>query len=395
MPDDLDLSGGFDLHLRTRLVGGHGALQQLGEWVRELGGRRVLVVTDPGLVAAGHAGQARALIEESGADVSTFDAVHHDPTTEHVDACLDALREVRPDLLVAVGGGSSIDTAKGANFLYTNGGAMEDYWGVGKASKPMLPLIAVPTTAGTGSEVQSFALIERAADHQKMACGDSKAAPVLAILDPDLTRTQPPFVAACTGLDALTHAVEASVTRKRNAVSDLFAGEAFRLAQRHLPRVLAQRDDAEARAAMLRAAAFAGIAIEHSMLGAAHSMANPLTARFELAHGQAVSMMLPHVVRYNAADPGARAVYERLARSTGLCTNGAPEGQCAALLAAEIERLLDLCGMPGSLAEFGVSEDALPELSAQAARQWTAGFNPRKVGEDDFRYLYRSALEAR
>ena len=167
---------------------------------------------------------------------------------------------------------------------------MGDYWGSGKAAQRMLPLIAVPTTAGTGSEVQSCALIERSSDHPRMACGDPKAAPRDAVLDPDLTASMPRQVAAFTGLDALTHAVEAAVTKESNAVSSLFAGEAFRLGVSALPGVLAGDADVAVRADMLLAATFAGLAIESSMLGAAHSMANPLTARYHLHHGQTVGV---------------------------------------------------------------------------------------------------------
>ena len=187
-----------------------------------------------------------------------------------MDECLEVARAVRPDLIVGLGGGSSMDTAKGCNFILTNGGRMQDYWGVGKATKPMLPLIAVPTTAGTGSECQSFALIADEETHQKMACGDPKAAPRVAILDPLLTVTQPRRVAACTGIDAIAHAMETAVTKKRNELSWLYSREAFRLTAGNLDRVLQQPANLEARAAMQLGAAFAGTAIENSMLGAAH-----------------------------------------------------------------------------------------------------------------------------
>src|SRR5207244_6805633 len=191
------------------------------------------------------------------------------------------------------------DTAKGANFLLTNGGEMKDYWGVGKATREMLPLIAIPTTAGTGSECQSFALISDEQTHQKMACGDPKAAAKVAILDPLLTISQPPSVTSCTGIDALAHAVETAVTKKRTPLSALYSHEAFRLCMGGLERVLRDPQDIEARAMMQLGAAFAGTAIENSMLGAAHAAANPLTARYGVVHGQAVGLMLPAIVAFN------------------------------------------------------------------------------------------------
>ena len=222
-----------------------------------------------------------AACDAAGVNVTIFDEVKENPTTREVDQCLEVARAVRPQLIIGLGGGSSMDTAKGCNFVLTNGGRMQDYWGVGKATKPMLPLIAVPTTAGTGSECQSFALIADEKTHQKMACGDPKAAPRVAILDPLLTVTQPRQVAACTGIDAIAHAVETAVTKKRNELSWLYSREAFRLMTANFDCVFEQPDNLEARAAMQLGAAYAGTAIENSMLGAAHSAANPLTARFE------------------------------------------------------------------------------------------------------------------
>ncbi len=219
----------FDFQPRTRIVFGGGAIDRLGELVREYGGTRVLIATDPGIVAAGHADRAEASLDAAGLCVARFDGVSENPTTEVVDECVAVAREQKIDFLVGLGGGSSMDTAKGCNFLLTNGGRMEDYWGVGKAARPMLPMIAVPTTAGTGSECQSFALITHPQTHAKMACGDPKAAARAAILDPELTLTQPAAVAAATGMDALSHALETAVTRRRNPISEMLSREAFRL----------------------------------------------------------------------------------------------------------------------------------------------------------------------
>jgi alcohol dehydrogenase len=206
---------GFDFQPRTRVIFGTGAINRIGEVASALG-THAFLVTDPGIVAVGHLDRARRALNASSVNVTIFDAVKENPTTREVDQCVEAARAVRPQLIIGLGGGSSMDTAKGCNFLLTNGGRMQDYWGVGKANKPMLPLIAVPTTAGTGSECQSFALIADEKTHQKMACGDPKAAPSVAILDPLLTLTQPRSVAACTGIDAIAHAVETAVTKRRN-----------------------------------------------------------------------------------------------------------------------------------------------------------------------------------
>ncbi|MDB6056617.1 MAG: alcohol dehydrogenase [Verrucomicrobiales bacterium] len=261
---------------------------------------------------------------------------------------------------------------------------MQDYWGLEKATKPMLPFIAIPTTAGTGSECQSVALIADEKTHAKMACGDHKAAARVAILDPALTLSQPARVTACTGIDALSHAVESAVTRKRTPLSLAFSREAFRLCADSLPKIFRNPKDLEARANMLLGAAFAGIAIENSMLGAAHSAANPLTAHFNIIHGQAVGMMLPSIVQFNSADAQAREIYQQLKL---------PDG--ASSLQNWLNGLLDQAGMPNSLADCGVEQSAIPMMATEAAKQWTAGFNPRAIGEGDFVKLYEQVFTSR
>ena len=380
-----------DFAARPRLVAGAGCLARLGELAREIGATRALLVTDQGIVAAGHAARVRQALEGAGLAVVVYDQVHENPTTADVDACLAVARAGNVDLIVGLGGGSSLDTAKGCNFLLTNGGQMRDYWHTHAAAKPLLPLIAVPTTAGTGSECQSYALIADEATHQKMACGDSKAMARIALLDPTLTITQPRRVTACTGLDAIGHAVETFVTTKRNPVSHLFAREAFALLNANFPVVLDRPDDLAARGAMQLGAAYAGLAIENSMLGAAHACANPLTAQFGVIHGQAVATMLPIVVRYNAADPVAAALYAELAVHAGLCAPGNVDAAVSSL-ARRLDDVLKLAGLPKDLATSGVTAAAIEALADNAATQWTGTFNPRSVKAPEFRELYRLAL---
>ncbi len=382
----------FDITPRTRIVFGNGAVNQLGALLESMSCRRILLVTDPGIEAAGHAGRVHRILRQDGREAAVFAGVRENPDTECVDDCLAVARDFAPDVIVGLGGGSSMDTAKGCNFLLTNGGRMRDYWGVGKASKPMLRFLAIPTTAGTGSECQSAALIADADTHQKMACLDPKAAATVAILDPELTVSQPAGVTACTGIDAVAHAVETAVTSKRNPISLMYSREAFRLLVPSLPEVLANPADLEARGRMLLGAAFAGTAIEHSMLGAAHSAANPLTAHHGVIHGVAVGLMLPHVVRFNAADPEARAVYAEL--GTGPRPgeqDDSPEGRVESLI-LRLQRLLDAAGIPRSLSNLGVAPAQVPGLAREAGQQWTAQFNPVPVGAPDFERLYLAAL---
>lgn len=382
---------------------GEGTLDRLGDLARQLGGERALLVTDPGLERAGHVARARAALEADGFQVAVFDGVEENPTTTHVDRGVEAAKSHRPDLLVGLGGGSSMDCAKGINFLYTNGGKMEDYWGDGKANRPMLPSIGIPTTAGTGSEGQRFALISRAEDHAKMACGDKKARFRTVVLDPQLISSMPRDVAAVTGMDALSHALESFVTRRRNPISQLFAREAWRLLEQSFEAFLNDPEEPEARARMLLGAHLGGAAIETSMLGAAHSSANPLTAHYGITHGIAVGLMLPHVIRYNGVRGGVRGeearaedlvedlvddLYGDLNHAAQL--NGQAPSQ-AERLGTRVAELRAAADLPAHLAECGVEQSSLATMADEAAAQWTAQFNPRPVARDDFERLYQAA----
>jgi alcohol dehydrogenase len=378
----------FDFHAPTRVVFGAGALGRLGELARELGDTRVLLVTDPGLEEAGHPQRAMASLQEAGLEVFLFDGVEENPSDRHVEAGVAFARPLDIDLIVSVGGGSSMDCAKGINFLLTNGGRMADYKGFGKAARPMLPSIGVPTTAGTGSEAQSYALIADEKSHMKMACGDRKAAFHVAILDPEVTISQPPRVTAVTGIDALSHAVESYVTARRNHVSQMFAREAWQLLEANFEKVLREPNNVEARGGMQLGAFLAGTAIENSMLGAAHAGANPLTAHYGITHGLAVGILLPHVVRFNAAAVGP--LYGELTEQADL-RNGDP-GLAGEVLAGRLADLMHAAGLPTRLKDCGVSRGILPVLADEAAQQWTARFNPRPVTDADLLRLYEAAF---
>ena len=362
---------------KVRVVFGSGRLKQLGAITADEGASRVLLVTEPGIVRAGHADRAKSILREAGLEVTVFSGVEENPTTEHVAAGVSVARELGIDFLVGLGGGSAMDCAKGINFILTNGGRMQDYWGIGKAPRPMLPLIAVPTTAGTGSEAQSFALITDPVTHQKMACGDEKALPRVAILDPELTATMPRKVAAATGIDAVAHAVETAGTKKRTAISREISRWAWQHLEPWYEESIRDPGNAEAREPMLLGAHLAGVAIEKSMLGAAHACANPLTAVYGVVHGVAVGLMLPHVVRFNAA--AGENPYAELNAD-------------AEALARRIEAMLDAVGLPRRLDQCAVPEGGLTELAALAATQWTATFNPRPVDAAALLSIYRAAF---
>lgn len=389
MSPPADAGKSCEFRAPTRLVVGPGTLGRLGEMARDLGATRALLVSDPGVVRAGHTAAGMSALEAVRVACTLFDRFGENPTTEHVKAGVAVAREVQPDLIVAIGGGSSLDCAKGINFLHSFGGRMQDYRGRDKTPAdrgPMLPAIAVPTTAGTGSETQSFALITDASTHVKMACGDTRAAFRVAILDVNLTLTQPAHVAALTAIDAVSHAIESHVCRAATPVSQIFSRAAWQLLAGHVPRVFVDPADREARAAVQLGAAWAGLAIEHSMLGAAHACANPLTADHGVVHGQAVGLMLPHVVRFNAET--CPVGYAELAQDIDPTIAATAAGPW---LADWLTSLITAGGLATTLAALHISAPDVPRLAAAAALQWTADFNPRPVTPDDLALLYEAA----
>src|ERR1041385_4950407 len=364
----------FDFQPRTSVIFGAGAINELGKLAVELEFRRMLLVADPGRVASGHVDQALRALHAVGIEAVRFHDFEANPDTRMIEAGTQFVASQNIDSLIGLGGGSSLDCAKGINFLLTNGGHMADYRGYGNAKKPMLPMIAIPTTAGTGSEAQSYALISDAETHVKMACGDPKAAFRVALIDPALTVSQPRSITATAGFDAIAHAVETYVTTKRTPITEIFSREAWQLLERNYERVLTEPDNLEARGAMQLGAYYAGVAIENSMLGATHACANPLTARYGTAHGEAIAMLLPTVVRWNERFAFNDYFWLLSWSSVAGQSNGVTATEA---LARRLEELAAAGGLRTNLRAEGVQETELPELAAEAAEQWTGTFNPR------------------
>ena len=377
----------FEFRLPTRLVFGSGTIDRIGTLARELGFSRSLLVSDRGLEEAGHVDHALRLLRDAGVEVEVFDEFEVNPDAAMVERGVRFARAWRPDSVIGLGGGSSLDCAKGLNLLLTNGGAMADYRGYGHAHTPLLPMIAVPTTAGTGSEAQSYAVIADADTHMKMACGDPKLAFRTAILDPELTLSQPAAVTAAGGYDAIAHAVETAVTTRRTAISTLFSREAFHLLNGNYERVLHHPNDLAARSAMQLGAFYAGVAIEQSMLGAAHACANPLTARYDITHGVALAILLPHVVRWNAQAGGD--LYGDLVARAPRASRANGAGDSLATRLAEMGRS---GGFPADLRTAGVPVRDLSDLAEAAGRQWTGTFNPRPFGAREALEVYQCAF---
>ena len=370
-----------------KIIYGNGVINRAGEVAKECGSN-LLLVTDSGLSSAGHPQKLKEIFEQSNLNVTLFDKSIENPTESSVQSCVQVASEAHVDLIVGLGGGSSMDTAKGCNFILSNGGRMSDYWGIGKASQPMLPFIAIPTTAGTGSECQSFALISEDQTNKKMACGDKKALPKITILDPELTLSLPSSVTACTGVDALAHSLESLVTTKRNPSSNRHAQLAFDLIHKNLPLVFENPQDLKSRGAVLLGASHAGAAIERSMLGAAHSMANPLTASRGVIHGIAVGMVLPEVMKFNAEQEETNRIYAEVARKSGLAGPNSPDSEATRNLIARVCEILKLANISSSLEDYGFVPSEINSLADAAQEQWTASFNPRSINSSDFKNLY-------
>lgn len=363
----------IDFQLRTRVAFGAGAFGKLGQFAKELGFRRTLLVSDEGVRKAGYVDTAVSLLNQQGIDAFCFHDFDANPDSRMVDTGREFARPHHIDSIIGLGGGSSMDCAKGINFLLTNGGTMKGYWGWGKAEKPMLPMIGVPTTAGTGSEAQTYALISDAETHVKMACGDPKAAFRIALLDPVLAVTAPASVRATAGYDAISHAVETWVTAKRNAISLSFSMQSWRLLNGAMERVMTAPDDVDAMGDMLLGSHLAGMAIEQSMLGATHACANPLTARYGTVHGVAIALLLRHVVAWNT--PVVNGAYADLH----------PD------LPSRLQHLAACAGLPLRLRDAGVAQEDLTQLAEAASHQWTGRFNPRPFDSNAAKEIYECA----
>lgn len=384
------LTTGFDFAGQPRIVFGPGSAARLAEFAAGQNATRVLVVSDPGVISCGHADPLTGLLRDGGMAVAIFGEVRENPTRKDVESCVELARAHRPDLIVAIGGGSTMDVAKACNMVCAEGPEVMDRRGLRPSAAPHLPMIAIPTTAGTGSECQAYAVISDDAG-VKGSFATSRALPRVVLLDPTLTTTQPRAVTANSGFDAIVHAVEVTVTTSASILSSMLAAEAFTLLIANLPVALDHPDDLDARSGMQLGAALAGLGIAYSMLGAAHAAGNSLMARMHMSHGESVALMLPAVIRFNAADEVARARYGTLAARAGLTGGNDP----VAALLARIHELWLLTGHPGDLSGYGIRQSDIDGLAEAAAEQWTAKFNPRPADARAMRAIFADALTAK
>jgi len=381
---------GFEFNTVGRIVSGAGSALALAGELRQLGVSRPMLVTDPGLVAIGLVQPVIAALEQEGLSPLLFDQVREDPPEDTVLAAADAARNAGVDGLFAVGGGSSMDVAKVVAVLLGGDQPLAELYGVGMVSGSRLPLVLVPTTAGTGSEVTPVAVITTG-ETTKAGVSSPVLLPDVAVLDADLTLGLPPAVTAMTGVDAMVHAIEAYTSRhKKNPLSDMLALQALHLLARNIRRAVRQGDDRAARERMLLGACLAGQAFANAPVAAVHALAYPLGGHYHIPHGLSNSLVLPSVLEFNA--PEAQELYAELAEVVcGEAVPGSDEAKTAALVAA-LRQLIDDVQLPATLRAAQVREADLETLAQDAMlQQRLLVNNPREVAYEDALGIYRAA----
>ncbi len=371
------------------IITGLGATKELGSLSKSLG-PKAFIVTDENVEKLGLLEDVKKSLEHARVSYTIYNQVNTEPTNEHVEEGRKAFQDSQADFLIAVGGGSPIDAAKAISILYSNGGRISDYMGANKIPKPGPPLIAMPTTAGTGSEVTQFTIITDITSGVKMLIASPYLIPRLALVDPLLTIQMPPKITAATGIDALTHAIEAYVSIKAQPLSDLLALEAIRLISANLRQAWANGDNLEARNNMMMGALEAGIAFSNSSVALVHGMARPLGAYFHIPHGISNAVLLPTVTEFSL--PGNPQRYAHIAKAMGEITDGRSTLDAAYLTVQALQRLNADLGIP-SLRALGVPEDkfnnVVTQMAAAALASGSPGNNPRKATQEEIIELYK------
>ncbi|MGF3021880.1 iron-containing alcohol dehydrogenase [Methylobacterium aquaticum] len=382
----------FNFLSTPRIVCQAGGLVQLGNLMGELGVKRALLITDPGIVRCGFAAEALSALAASGIAAEVFDKVEADPPITVVEAAVAAARAMRADGVVGLGGGSSLDTAKVVAAAAATGQPVEDMIGVDRVSGRRMPLIQVPTTAGTGSEV-TWVSVLTSASHEKKAVYAPQLLPDVALLDANLTLGMPRHITAATALDAMVHAIEAATSRTRkNPISDGLADKALVLLGQNLPRVLESPSDLDARQAMLLGATLAGMAFINASVGAIHALSYPLGTGFHVPHGHANALVAGPVLRFNL--PIAEAEYARLAALLMPDRTFATTAAAALALIEEMERMLKTSGLKSRLSEVGVTDESIPGMADEVVTGIARllANNPRDMTVADVAALYREVL---
>ncbi len=374
-----------------RILMGPGALARTGAEVRRLGNRKALIVTDPGVVAAGLAARLEAVLKEAGVPWARFDAVEPDPRLEIAVAAAAAARAEQADLVIGLGGGSPLDIAKVCAVLAVSAKPVQELFGIDQVPGPGLRTILIPTTAGTGSEATPVAILSDEQEKLKKGIVSPYLFPAVAVLDPELTVGLPPHVTAATGLDALIHAMEAFTSRNAGSMSDLLAREAMRLIWRHIRTAYANGEDLGARAAMLEGSLLAGMAFANAGVTAVHAFAYPIGAEFHIPHGVANSIMLPPVLEFNMI--GNLEKFAQIAECFGEPVRGLNRRSQAVRAAQAVRTLVEDLGVPRTLGQFGVTDAHIPALARGVMKVTRLlANNPRRITLADAEAIYRNVL---
>lgn len=378
----------FEFALPQKLIFGQGSVSQLGHVLTKLGSKGAFIISGPHLRQMGIVAKVEDICKAVGVSVSSFTETEANPSVETVVKATKAYEESGADCIIALGGGSPMDVAKAVGVVAKYGGSITEYEGGGKVPGDIVPLIAIPTTAGTGSEVTAFSVITDHSRNYKLTVVGDKLLPAYAILDPELLTFIPVSVAAATGVDAMVHAIEAYLSKASNPFTDSMAEKALELLGGNIRKFVADRTNLEAAGAMLLGSTFAGVAFHFARLGNVHAMAHPVGGFFNVAHGVANAILLPVCLEYNAlADDGK---YKRIYDYISLT----PSKDCFTpdILVSEIKKLTESLGIPKSLAEVGVTEDKIPQMAADAMKSGNILVNPRSTKLEDIERLYRRAL---
>lgn len=369
---------------------GANVLAELAEQVTSLGGAKPLVVTDQGMTQLGYTKQVTDLLDQAGIAYAVFDQTVPNPTDTNVNEGAAAYTENQCDMLISLGGGSAHDCCKGVGLLVSNGGQIADYEGVDMSKKALPPYIAINTTAGTASELTRFTIITNTSNHVKMAIVDWRVTPDLAINDPLLMMKMPASLTAATGMDALTHAVEAYVSTDANPVTDACALQAIRLIAKYLRVAVARGDDLEARDRMAYAQYLAGMAFNNAGLGHVHAMSHQLGGMYNLPHGVCNALLLPHVCEANLM--AAQERYADIAEALGESTYGLAVREAAQMAVVAIRALSVDVGIPSTLSELGVQDKDIETMVEHAQKDVCAATNPRRLNDQEVAAIFRAAM---
>lgn len=379
----------FTFKVPQEIVFGMGSLGQLPQLLEQSGSKKMMIISDRGLEKIGVVQKILDIVQDAGIETSQFLDILPNPTVEMVDQATAVYKESGATSIVALGGGSPMDVAKAVGVLARYGGSITEYEGAHKVPGAIEPIIAIPTTAGTGSEVTAFSVITDTTRNYKLTVFSYELLPKYALLDPEMIMSVPPSVAASCGIDALIHAWEAYTSRGASPFSDAMAEKAMELIGGNIRRFVADRTNTEAASAMMSGSMFAGVAFAWARLGNVHAMSHPVSAFFGVPHGVANSILLPTIVEYNAlADHGRyEKIYNYIREKKDPAVDFRPQ-----MLVDEIRKLNADLGIPGTLSEVGVTEDKIPQMAEDAMKSGNIQANPRQTTLQDVMMLYKKAL---